>query len=239
MHEPSILEVLNDAQKAHRAGDFVNALTFYQHFFKHALDEDPYALYAVRLSHCLHGWAELASVFPGAKQALENQSQSSLDDYMQKRNPEAFHDYLSICRALSREQEALQTFINLHNEQPKSAKKLSKYVWNDLIEQNHWEVCSDLMEDPSQKIDELFAVFDEADRLKQVDPSFDNPEFETHIVDQLILDTQRTVRILSNTNRAAEIAPLQRQFFLAVEQRNHASLAKQVHAKASYLFLAH
>ncbi len=93
MHEPDILNVLKDAQTAHQAGDFVNALKFYQHFFDHALDDDPYALYAVRLSHCLHGWAELAEAFPGAKSALERTKRDMLEQYLEHRNPERFHDF--------------------------------------------------------------------------------------------------------------------------------------------------
>ena len=50
------MQVLKDAQLAHQAGDFVNALKFYQQFFDHALDDDPYAFYGVRLSYCLEGW---------------------------------------------------------------------------------------------------------------------------------------------------------------------------------------
>jgi len=66
MEKPSILKVLEDAQLAHQAGDFVNALKFYEYFFDHALEDDPYAYYGARLSHCLQGWTELAGTFPGA-----------------------------------------------------------------------------------------------------------------------------------------------------------------------------
>ncbi len=239
MQEPEILTVLKDAQTAHQAGDFVNALKFYEHFFDHALDDDPYALYAVRLSHCLHGWVELAQVFPGAKNALERKKRSVLDLYETQRHPEQFHDYLSISRALGLEADALETFLALHNSHPKSATKLTKYIWNDLINAEHWQVCSELMVESNQKLDELFAVYDEAAKLKEFDSSFDNPSFEQHIVDNLLNDLQCVVMVLRHTNRVEELEAMQRQFYQGVEQRNHSLLSKQVHAKGAFLFAGH
>lgn len=239
MQEPDILNVLKDAQVAHQAGDFVSALKFYEHFFDHALDDDPYALYAVRLSHCLHGWVELAQTFPGAKNALERKKREMLDTYLERRDPERFHDYFSISRALGTETDALEEFLKLHNTEPKSAAKLSKYVWDDLINHEHWQVCSDLMVESNQKLDELFAVFDEAAKLGDVDPSFDNPQFEQHIVDTLLSDVERSVMVLRHTGRNDDIAALQRQFYQGVESRSHSLLNKQAHAKGAFLFGGH
>lgn len=239
MSEPDILNVLRDAHTAHQAGDFANALKFYEHFFDHALDDDPYALYAVRLSHCLHGWVELAEVFPGANRALIRKMKEMLDAYQLKRDPERFHDFISISRALGTEDEAVNEFLALHQSEPKSAAKLGKYVWDDLILREHWKVCSELMKESSQKLDELFAVFDEATKLKEVDNSFNTDEFDHHIVSTLLDDLQKTVMVLRHTNRTDDLEALQRQFFQGVEQRNEPILSKQVHAKGSFLFAGH
>lgn len=239
MQQPEILTVLKDAQTAFQAGDFVNSLSFYEHFFDHALDEDPYALYAVRLSHCLDGWAELAQVFPGAKKALERKRNSMLETYLENRDPERFHDFLSISRALGTESDALEEFLKLHHKQPKSAAKLTKYVWDDLLIHEHWQVCSELMVESNQKLDELFAVFDEAAKLKEFDSSFDNPKFEQHIVDTLLNDLQSVVMVLRYSGRDDDIKALERQFHQAIEQRNNSLLSKQAHAKSSFLFTGH
>ncbi len=239
MQQPEILQVLQDAQTAHEAGDFVNALKFYEHFFDHALDDDPYALYAVRLSHCLQGWAELAETFPGAKRALENKRRAMLELYLDGKDPERFHDYISICRQLGIEEQALEAFLNVYATEPKSAAKLTKYIWDDLISQEYWQVCSELMPESSQKLDELFAVFDEASKLKEFDASFDNPKFEQHIVSNLIDDLQRTVMVLRHAGRSDDIDALQRQFFQGVDRRNHALLSKELQAKGAFLFAGH
>lgn len=239
MSETDILNVLKDAHTAHEAGDFVNALKFYEYFFDHALDDDPYALYAVRLSHCLNGWIELAEVFPGAKNALERKMKEQLETYQNKRDPELFHDYLSISRGLGTEDEAVNEFLILHNKEPKSAAKLAKYVWDDLIIREHWLVCSELMPESSQKLDELFAVFDEATKLKEIDNSFNTDEFDQHIVSTLLNDLQKTVMVLRHANRSDDLAALQRQFFQGVEQRNQPMLSKKVHAQGSFLFAGH
>ena len=230
---------MEDAQLAHRAGDFVSALKFYEHFFDHALDDDPYALYGVRLSHCLQGWAELAEQFPGAKSRLEHKKRDSLDVFSEHKDPERFHDYLTICRHLGLESQALEEFLKLHNQLPKTAAKLIKYLWDDLINAEQWIVCNELLVEPAQKLDELFSVFDEADRLKKFDPAFDNIKFDQHIVDTLLNDVQNLVLVLRQGARADDIASAQRQFNLGVQARDHATLQKQVHAKASFLFAHH
>lgn len=239
MEKPDIIQVLEDAQLAHQAGDFVNALKFYEHFFDHALDDDPYALYGARLSHCLVGWGELAQVFPGAKNRLDAKKRDSLQIYLETRSPEDFHDYLSICRVLGIEDQALEEFLKLHSNEPKSAAKLSKYLWDDLINAEQWHVCSKLMQQSSQKLDELFAVFDEAGRLKEYDSSFDTIKFEQHIVDTLLNDLQKVVMVLRYSDRAEEIAALQRQFYQGVETRGNSVLSKQTHAKGAFLFAGH
>lgn len=239
MSEPDILHVLKDAHTAHEAGDFVNALKFYEYFFDHALDGDPYALYAVRLSHCLQGWVELAEVFPGAKKGLERKMKERLEIYRSQRDPEQFHDFISISRALGTEEEAINEFLTLHHSEPKSAAKLAKYVWDDLILREHWLECSELMPESSQKLDELFAVFDEATKLKEVDNSFNTEEFDRHIVNTLLNDLQKTVMVLRQANRSDDLEALQRQFFQGVEQRNQPILSKQVHAQGSFLFAGH
>ena len=237
--KPELITILEDAQLAHKAGDFVNALKFYEHFFDHALDDDPYALYGVRLSHCLQGWADLATVFPGAKNRLDHKRLEMLAQFMQSKESERFHDYLLISRHLGLETDALEQFLALHHEYPKTAAKLVKYLWDDLISAEHWSVCNQLLAEPSLKLDEVFSVFDEAARLKDFDPSFNNIKFEQHIVDSLINDVQNVVLVLRYADRGDEIAALQRQFQQAVESRGHSLLHKLVLAKGSFLFAGH
>lgn len=239
MEKPAIIQVLEDAQLAHQAGDFVNALKFYEHFFDHSLDDDPYAFYGARLSHCLNGWGELAQVFPGAKNRLEAKKREVLEVYLDARDPERFHDYLSICRVLGLEEQAVSEFLKLHSTEPKSAAKLSKFLWDDLINAEQWLVCSALMEQANQKMDELFAIYDEAARLKDVDPAFDNIKFEQHIVDNLLDNVQKVVMVLRYSDRADDISALQRQFQQGVDTRDTSLLSKQAHAKASFLFSGH
>lgn len=239
MDKPKIIQVLEDAKLAHKAGDFVNALKFYEYFFDHALDDDPYAFYGARLSHCLNGWGDLALEFTGAKNRLESKKREVLELYLESREPERFHDYLTICRVLGVESDALDQFLTLHHSEPKSAAKLSKYLWNDLINAEQWDVCSSLMEQAAQKMDELFAVFDEAARLKEFDPSFNNIRFDQHIVDTLLDDVQKVVMVLRYADRGDDIDSLQRQFHQGIESRDHSMLTTQVHAKSSFLFAGH
>lgn len=237
--KPHLIKILEDAQLAHRAGDFTNALKFYEHFFDHALDDDPYALYGVRLSHCLQGWANLAGEFPGAKNRLEYKKRDLLEQFQANEVAETFHDYLSVSRHLGLEQEAVGQFLAIHTDHPALARKLVRFLWDDLIIAEQWDVCSELLVDPNLKLDELFSIFDEAAGLKELDPSFDNDRFEQHITDTLLTDVQNVVAVLRYANRADDIDTLQRQFHLAVAGRKNAVLQKLVQARSSYLFSGH
>lgn len=239
MEQPTILKTLHDAQVAHQAGDFVNALKFYEHFFNHALDDDPYALYGVRLSYCLDGWAKLAETFPGAKSRLVQKQRDVFEEYRENKVSEKFHDYYCISKALGQNKTALEEYCQLFQNNPRSAEKLAKYVWDDLVQDHQWAICGKLLTEPAQKIDELFSIYDEAQSLKSVEPSFDNKKFDQHLIDTLLSGVSDTVQVLRYNNRSNEIASIQRQFYQALETRNHADLTKTVHAQASFLFLGH
>lgn len=239
MEKPYIIKVLEDAQLAHQAGDFVNALKFYQHFFDHALDDDPYALYGVRLSYCLEGWAKLANEFMGAKNALEQKQQESLDRYLSLRQPERFHDYYVISLALAKPDQALQKFFEINNVNPQSAAKLIKFVWEDLVKGEHWQVCNQFLEDPVKKLDESFAVFDESSRMSELDSAFANPEFEQHILNELINSSSELILVLRHNSRMDDVEVIQRKFFEIAHARDHSGLNKLIQAQGSFLFGGH
>lgn len=239
MDAPKILHVLQNAHLAHKAGDFTNALKFYEQFFDGALLEEPEALYGIRLNHCLDGWSRLADSFPGARKRLVEKQVEVLEVYNENKNPERFHDYIQISRRLGEEKQMVDTFVGLHQRSPKSAAKLIKFVWDDLVADEQWKICNTLLEQPSMKLDELFAVFDEASQLKEVDPSFDSIEFEQHTVEQLITNLQAVVVVLRNGDRTPDIKALERQFFQGIQSRDNSTLNKRINAQGSFLFAAH
>ncbi|MBX2849574.1 MAG: hypothetical protein KTR16_14730 [Acidiferrobacterales bacterium] len=239
LSQPDILKTLQNAQLAHKSGDFVTALEFYQYFFNHALDDDPYALYGVRLSYCLDGWAKLAELFPKAKLRLQEQQEESLCEYRETNNKEKFHDFYCICKAQNQQQEALKIFIEEYQENSKRAERLAKYVWEDLVLIENWHLCGLLLKQPEQKLDELFAIFDEGQQLKSVEPEFNTNNFDQHLIESLIKGTADIVQTLRFNNRSEEIHALQKLFAKEVEIRNDSSLSKAIHAQASFLFLGH
>ncbi|MGH1539921.1 MAG: hypothetical protein ACRBHB_05845 [Arenicella sp.] len=239
MEKPEIIKVLDNAELAHRAGDFVNALKFYEHFFDHALDDDPYALYGVRLSYCLAGWGRLAQEFVGARQRLEQKQQEVLQQYQLSKVPETFHDYYCISHYLNRQEESLQQFLTLYSSSSKSASKLIKFVWEDLVAAEQWEICNQFLLEPMQKLDELFSVFDESARLKDVDASFDSDEFEQHTLNALVKGVSDLLLILRHNGRGPDVEDVQRQFYATAHARNHSGLNTLIQAKGSFLFGGH
>ncbi len=239
MEKPEVMKLLENAHTAQNAGDFAGADRFYARFFDEARLVDPMAFYAIRLSNCLVAWSRLADDFPGAKLSLENKAQEMLLEYQSTGDPERFHDYAAISKQLNATAHVIESFVALHDTAPEQAAKLAKFVWNDLLIAQEWRVCSELMTQPQQKMDELFAVFDQAAKMKDLDESFNTLEFDEHIVDTLLGDVQLIAEVLRRTDRSDEVIPLARQFQQGVEQRNHATLSKKVQAQGSYLFLGH
>jgi hypothetical protein len=239
MESPEVMKLLENAHTAHESGDFINADRFYARFFDESRVVDPMAFYAIRLNNCLMAWTKLSQDFPGARVSLEQKGQQMLAEYQRSGEPERFHDYAAIAKQLKGTPEVLEIFITLHDTAPERAQKLAKYVWTDLLGAQEWRVCSELMTRPEQKLDELFAVFDQAAQMKDLDERFNTIEFDEHIVDTLLGDVQLLVEVLRRTERSEEVVPLARQFQQGVEQRDHATLAKKVHAQGSYLFVGH
>ena len=239
MSQPPIMQVLKDAQLAHQAGDFVHALKFYQQFFDHALDDDPYALYGVRLSYCLEGWGKLAKEFVGAKNELERYQQQTFQDFTVTNKPELFHDYYCISLVLEQREIAVQAFLNINEEDHAKAKPLIKFIWDDLVKLQHWQVCNQFLTEPVQKLDESFEIFDQAVRLQDVDASFATSAFEEHILSTLVDSVKQLILVLRHNDRREDVEMIERKFFEIASSKQHSSLDQLIQAKGSFLFAGH
>src|SRR6188508_2272468 len=99
-------DALDAARAAFRDKQYPEALASYEWFFDHALDNDPAALYGVRLSYCLDEWARLGAKYPPALQRLEERRDQALKAFGSARDPERFHDFKAICEAIDGESKA-------------------------------------------------------------------------------------------------------------------------------------
>ncbi len=239
METPKIIQVLEDAQLAHKAGDFVNALKFYEQFFDQAPEEDPRSLYGVRLSYCLSGWSRLADQFVGAKNRLIEKQQEVLTEYKARKVPEKYHDYYAISRCLDKTDDAISEFLLVNEANQESAARIVKFVWEDLIKREHWQVCNQFLDEPVQKMDESFAIFDEQLRLRTVNPQFATEKFENHIIESLIASVNELILVLRHNERKDDVAIIERKFFEIAHQKNHAAFNKMIQAKGAFLFGGH
>jgi len=65
-----------------------------------------------------------------------------LAEYQMKKDPERFHDYLMISKGLGETDVALKQFEKINEASNKSAAKLIKFVWNDLLANEYWRSLS-------------------------------------------------------------------------------------------------
>jgi hypothetical protein len=170
---------------------------------------------------------------------LAQKQQEALTDYLSSGRAETFHDYYSISAVLNESDAALDQFLQLFSENKERVAPLVKYVWDDLVSAEKWRVCGEFLQDPNQKLDEAFAIFDESKRLSEIDPRFDTQEFEAHMIDSLIKSTSELVLILRRNNRKADAEKISRKFFESAHQKQHAGLNRLIHSQGAILFGSH
>ena len=124
--------VFDEAREAFRLDNYQEALEHYDYFFDYALADDP-AFYGVRLSYCLSEWANLAQKYPAAKERLLQKKQAAIKLLEQTRDPERFHDYVSLCRYLKFEHEPGDQFLIYHSSDQDLAQSIVRFIWDDLI----------------------------------------------------------------------------------------------------------
>jgi tetratricopeptide (TPR) repeat protein len=195
---------LSLARKAHRCGDFATALEHYDYFFEHALDEDLYALYGVRLSYCLDEWAELGQQFPPATDRLRLKKESALRLLKASRDPERFHDYIAICHYLKCSDEPIQQFLSYHRTDPDLSRSIVRFIWDDLVDAEQWDICSSYVDDSQERYRNALGRFDEAMSVCDSDPDLGGEEFAGQIEEWYVRDVRNLALVLCNAARAAE-----------------------------------
>ena len=193
---------LNEARKSVKDGDFDLALEKYEYFFDHALDNDPASYYGVRLSYCLDEWAELGSKYPKARERLEWKRDESLRLLFSERLAEHFHDFISICDYLKCPHRPTEEFIKIHESDVDLAEEIVRFIWDSLVRDEHWEICSFYMKDPKEKYSEFLMKFDQAMNICKSDESLGGERFENQIKDWCITDITNMLLVLKHSGQS-------------------------------------
>jgi hypothetical protein len=226
--DADINEVLSEARLAFQNHHFALALKCYEYFFDHALDNDPYSLYGVRLSYCLGEWAELGADYPPALQRLRQKADESLHQLTQTRNPERFHDFISICKYLKFDEKPVRQFLFIHASDSLLAMSISRFIWAELVQNQLWEVCNTYLVVPVDKYKNSLMKFDELLKFSKEEPDLCDEDFELQMVDGYVRDVANIILVLLHNNREGEVAELRSIIMVDMAARNSDQLVRNI-----------
>jgi len=192
---------LNEARAASKSKDYAKALSRYEYFFDHALDDDRASFYGVRLSYCLDEWAELGEVYPLAKERLIQRRDGCLDLLIQEKDPEFFHDYIAICGYLKCSNLPIEAFKNLHLENEELASEIVRFIWDDLVSNSLWEVCLHYLPDPHAKYRQCISKHDSLVKMKNENPDMGGKGYQKQMNSWAVRDIGNILLVLKNNNR--------------------------------------
>jgi hypothetical protein len=224
----SARKALADARAFFKEGEFAKALARYEHFFDHSIEEDE-SWYGVRLSYCLDEWARLGSKYPPALERLEFKAAEAHDLLLRTRRPAHFHDYIAVCEHLRRNEAPIEVFLTLHRSDRELAESVVQFIWDELVEARHWDICTSYLPDPDSNYAVALRKFDESMAICTSDPSLGGAEFEEQIKGWYVLDVTNIVRVLVNSNRSAQALVILAKIASDMQQRSRADIATRVH----------
>ncbi len=221
-------DALNLARIAFEKGDYSEALKQYEYFFDHALDDDPYASYGVRLSYCLDEWASLGKQYTEALQRLEWKADEALALLNESRDPERFHDFMAICSYLERKEDPIQRFLGYHSSDRDLAESIVRFIWNELVEEGQWAVCAEYLSNSHETYQTALWKFDQA---MQVCKSLGGDEFEEQIKGWYVRDVTNLMLVLRNAGKTLEAKLIQDAMIADMASRGCPELAAQINER--------
>ena len=195
-------EILDKAREAFKSSDYANSLKNYENFFEQTFNT---SYYGVRLSYCLSEWKELADIYPDAMIRLQSKRDEALQLFEKTKEPEHFHDYKAICNVLDSPDEALKEFLRLHTKDRALSTKIIRFIWDELIEKEEWEICLEYLDNPLEKYELYFGNFD-AIFKKHVhnDSTANDKEIFSHVLNWYIKEVTNILLVLKHNHKIAD-----------------------------------
>ncbi|APV51457.1 hypothetical protein BWI17_18220 [Betaproteobacteria bacterium GR16-43] len=198
-------DALDAARTAFRAGQYGEALERYEWFFDHALVDDPHSNYGVRLSYCLSEWSRLGSKYPPAHKRLVDRRDEALQLFVSARDPERFHDFMAICRALDEESRLpVETFADLHNRDRLLAASAVSFIWHQIVDAGLWDVAAAYVTDYKADYEEAIEKFEQSMKVCDENPDFGGDEFADRIRGWCVADLRDLWLVLMHSDRSSE-----------------------------------
>jgi hypothetical protein len=205
-----IEEVLDLARQKYQESNYPDALICYEYFFDHSLDNDP-SFYGVRLSYCLNEWAMLADLYSPALDALENKRKEVKSLFETTSTSIHFNEYRSISEYLNKKSDSFNLFLDYHTHKPQLAQKAVRYIWNELIEKELWDICIQYNEYLESIYEHSLNIFDNRIKLSNEDAQFQDDWFTEGTVKNFIKEVSDLLLVYQHTNQVEKIKQIKVQ----------------------------
>lgn len=190
-------------------------------------------MYGVRLSYCLDEWVRLGKKYPIALERLRKKRNEAFDDFLSCMDPEKFHDYVSISKYLGKLGDAIHHFNDLHESQPKLANMVIRFIWEHLVEERKWNLCSAYLGDLTKSLADALHKFDESMTICKSDPSLSGENFEKQIQGRYVKDIGDVLLVLKYSERVEEFISFRKEAFQNIEKRGYPELIKKINERAT------
>jgi hypothetical protein len=168
-----------------------------------------------------------------ALERLEEKKEEAFEYLLESKDPEKFHDYVSISDYLEELEGAFDKFRLLHETQPDLAKVSVRFIWKHLVEQRQWELCSIYLDNLDKRLSDALHKFDESMSICKSDPSLGGEDFEKQIKGWYVTDIGDILLVLKYSERIEEFMKFRKKAFKNIEDRGYPELAGEINERAA------
>jgi hypothetical protein len=199
---------LREAVQMAQAGRHAEALSEYEWFHNHSLDEEP-ALHGVRLSFALSYWFELGQSYPPALASLV-----AIRDDKARRVLEGcgswdlFSDVSAINETLGNEAATYDLFLSIHAISPEFAKECSRVAFPAIFHSQDYALARTFLPEPEASLRRAIEMLNE--NMEWAAATTDDEARAAHqeaFTSMCVEDVSRLLKVLRETG-STELAHL-------------------------------
>ena len=116
----------------------------------------------------------------------------------------------------------LEKFIGYHQADPKLAKEIVHFIWDELVSSPHIAVCATYIDDALAFYEDKLEKHDETLKICATMPELSNDDFMQGMWDRFIKDVTNIIKVLRATGRTEEAVAVIAKAKADLEERNYA-----------------
>ena len=195
------VKILELAQTLYENNQYALSLENYKWCFENAEKENS-IWKSAKLGACLEGWYILSEKYPPALNALINKKYEIYEYLQNKYDINKFVEYIKICSYLKVEDEPIKFFELYDKDNEKLAKMSFEFMYDMLIKNKKWALCSKYLLEPLVKYESILEKFDELMRISE--EAFKG-EYNQVYQNEFIVDIKSLFIILEKGSRIKEM----------------------------------